>query len=173
MTSNNYYGFTHTGTQYGTTYTPVPTTPYAMTAQMYGSSARSAYDQTAYPQTNQTAPNSTAYSYNQRAQPTAAAVGFGTESTQYPNTAQNTTYPYNYTNSYNSVVTNYAAIPHMFLFECKAALYSQQTTNTGAEEQTAAIYSNNKSSNNWSFKKNMKTNKVKTTKSVQQLHYCD
>ena len=53
-----------------------------------------------------------------------------------------------------------------------AALYSQQTTAPPTEDQSSAIYSNNKSSN-WNFKKQLKGNKPKTTKSVQQLHYCE
>jgi hypothetical protein len=53
-----------------------------------------------------------------------------------------------------------------------AALYSQQTPTGNTEDQTSAIFSNNKS-NNWNFKKAMKANKPKTTQKVQQIHYCE
>ncbi|XP_054159584.1 zinc finger RNA-binding protein-like [Oppia nitens] len=163
MASNNYYGFTHAGTQYGNSYTPVAPTGYPMVAQTYAANPRAGYDQSYGQQSGQTVPN---YDYNTRPQTSTGAVGYGTDGSQYANNVQNTAYPYStgYTNSYNAVVTNYAA----------NTLYSQQTTGgSGAEEQTSAIYSNSKSSNNWNFKKHFKGNKMKNTKNVQQLHYCD
>ncbi|RWS27813.1 zinc finger RNA-binding protein-like protein [Leptotrombidium deliense] len=105
------------------------------------------------------------YQFPNRTQ-TTAGVQYADSSQYAAGNTCSTGYPYSpntstYTNSYNSVVTNYAA----------SALYNQHAA-IGQSDTSTAIYSSGKAST-WNFKKAMRGNKVKTAQKVQQLHYCE
>lgn len=116
---------------------------------------------------------------------TQYATGAGSGAVMYPYTsnAANT-----YTNTYNSVVSNYAAsefpgsslsphpTSHPPLLSSPAALYSQQVSVAPSDAPgapTAPVYTTGKTGN-WNFKKAMKGNRPqKNTTKVTQLHYCE
>ncbi|RWS09781.1 zinc finger RNA-binding protein-like protein [Dinothrombium tinctorium] len=166
MASNNYYGgYTHGGTPYSGGYvTPgVGSSVYSGQgiAPNYSSAPRNAstYDPSFVSN------SVTSYPFANRPQ-TSNNVQYTADNSQYSaGNAGNSSYGYpnssTYTNSYSSVVTNYAA----------SALYNQHTT-MGQSDSSTAIYSSGKPSN-WNFKKTMRGNKVKTATKVQQLHYCE
>ncbi|XP_053203115.1 zinc finger RNA-binding protein-like isoform X2 [Panonychus citri] len=179
MTSNNYYGFTHGGNTYGSGYISAPNmaqggfSGHGPVASSYSAAPRaSTYDQN-FATTG--AAMATNYGY---ARPSVghsrsffqapAAVAYPTDANQYSAANPTSTmYPYtgnssSYTNTYNSVVTNYAA----------SALYSQQATVAQHDNSSTAAYTSGKQGN-WNFKKTLKGNKMKTTPKVQQLHYCE
>lgn len=106
----------------------------------------------------------------------------------YPYTANSSSY----TNTYSSVVTNYAACEFIYYStfsllaslttltlingECfylpTAALYNHHQAAVGQHDPAAAVYSSGKS-NSWNFKKAIKGNKIKQAPKSQQLHYCE
>lgn len=178
MTSNNYYGFAHGGNTYGSGYLSTPNVAQAgfghgPVASSYTATQRaSSYDQ-GFATTGATMAANYGYARPQVGHSRSffqapAAVAYTQDANQYSAANATTTmYPYtasstSYTNTYNSVVTNYAA----------SALYSQQSTVAQHDNTSTAAYPSNKQGN-WNFKKTLKTNKMKTAPKVQQLHYCE
>lgn len=166
--ANNYYAFTHGGTSYGSGYLGQSSVAsgfpgHGLVASSYPATARAP---SAYEQNYGTHSAMTNYGYPTRPQP--EAVSYPQDANQYSGgNAAGTMYPYtanspSYTNTYSSVVTNYAA----------SALYNHHQAAVGQHDPAAAVYSSGKS-NSWNFKKAIKGNKIKQAPKSQQLHYCE
>ncbi|KAI1285505.1 Zinc finger RNA-binding protein [Halotydeus destructor] len=157
MSSQGYYGFTHTGTQYGNTYTP--SVPASSSGSFVAPLASQSYANYDYSQ----ASNGYAYTAESQNMSTAYPTNYGslyvnqpvvsTENYGYSNTGQN------YNNAYNEVVTDYAS----------------QVYGTGrSSEDFTPVYSNTSNRNNWNqYKKRPTFKQPEAQKAPQPLYYCD